>query len=247
MKHFMGVLLLLTATLALVGLPDPVPVWASTITNPASQNGHTVDGQFTGFDDGWSSSDEWYDITPHRLQWSTVYFDYDGDYVHIMNDWTVNEDGLGDGLDPNDYNYFSFTSGDNLWELYIYVDSLELYDNGTPVSSPDDIDGAYHFGSSPNLSADHTMWEVAIDIAEPGTNSYEIDWNAYYNMVVVIQDPHMENALPQTDPAATGGFGVNVEEGGGLTSTSIPEPGTLALMGLGLAAAGMIGHGRRRR
>ena len=91
------------------------------------------------------------------------------------------------------------------------------------------------------------MWEVAIDIAEPGTNSYEIDWNAYYNMVVVIQDPHMENALPQTDPAATGGFGVNVEEGGGLTSTSIPEPGTLALMGLGLAAAGMIGHGRRRR
>ena len=57
MKHFMGVLLLLTATLALVGLPDPVPVWASTITNPASQNGHTVDGQFTGFDDGWSSSD----------------------------------------------------------------------------------------------------------------------------------------------------------------------------------------------
>ena len=63
----------------------------STVSNPTTQVGHVVDGLFTGWAPGMVGNYEWSGITPARGRFTNAYFDFDGTYLHILNDWIYND------------------------------------------------------------------------------------------------------------------------------------------------------------
>jgi hypothetical protein len=185
---------------------------ASSITNPASSYPHTIDGIFTDWTTPAPASFEWYDIQSLQGLYSNVYVDYDGSTLFIMNDWYVNKIGS----DPANYNYFKFWEGSltfpaNVWELFVYGDGhTDLKKNG--IDDPS-AKGAYHFGPSPLMASDHTMWEVSIDVG-PG------------NIFMDPFDP-IGGGPPLTDPPVQDPrfpmFGIDAKPGGGTTTSVIPE------------------------
>ena len=75
------------------------------IFNQKSQYTHNCDGEFTGWSVGsdpklWKYKFkekpspeplfEWHDIKPARGRFTNAYLDFDGEYLHILNDWSVN-------------------------------------------------------------------------------------------------------------------------------------------------------------
>lgn len=213
------------------------------IINAKSTEPHIVDGLFS------DNGGEWSDITAHNLEYSHVYFDYDGDFLYIMNDWIVNEDNIAENKDPNgndagyndenNYNQFMFKSELAIWELRVFGSGISLWewdnDVKTDITNSGFVLSSYGYGQSPNSSVDHSMWEVKLNIAEsPG---YEINWNNYYNMLVIIRDPHEDSdGLKKlvTDPKAKNGIDIAPKRGGGVETRVVTEPTTLIIMLLAL-------------
>ena len=205
--------------------------WGQQINNPPSTYPHTVDGFFTDWvpgalcPPGALCTYEWFDISPQVGQYSKVYFDYTGTRFYIMNDWIVNTGGMN----PTDYNLFTITADKDSWDLRVYGDgTVTLLKNGVPDPT---AQGAYGFGSSPNLNTNHTMWEIAIDVGSS-------------RIIEDPKDPRSPGQPPVPDPEFPEGFYVDLHPGGGSTSQPVPEPSTFILLGSGLV--GIIVFGRKR-
>jgi len=206
----------------------------SPISNPVSAYSHTVDGQFTGWTPT-ATTFEWFDITPVVGQYSKLYYDYVDNLsmsrFFVMNDWFVNTESNPTTY-PGDYNQFLITAGSDLYEIRVYGNgSLTLTKNGLADSTY--YEGGFFFGTSPNSSTAHTMWEIAINLP-PGT---------------IIEDPNdpPSGGAPVTpDPAMPQGTTVALHQGGGTTANIIPEPATWWFAPIGLALFAIGARSRRR-
>jgi hypothetical protein len=89
---------------------------------------------------------------------------------------------------------------------------------------------------------------ITIGFAASPTMSAAGDWYSHYcDVLVGLQngDGSWGGAGPYTGPMATGWY-INILNAVGAPETYIPEPGTLALFGLGLLGAGLAIRRRRR-
>lgn len=175
---------------------------------------HLVNGVF--------DSGEWDAATPQKGIYSYFYYDWVDSDLYLANDWVDTEPGLE--LQDDQWNTFLFSDsqGDD-WEFRVYNDnSVEAWENGIEYTGTD-ITAAYGFGSSPNKSESHTIYEAVIDSSIVGPT--------YYPMIKE-KDPRFV-----TD-TGDGGW----EDG---PFNTIPEPTTILLFGTGLA--GFVGFRKRFR
>jgi outer membrane protein assembly factor BamB len=137
------------------------------VLNPKSQYPHTIDGKFTDWTQG-ATSFEWNDIMPATGKYTYAYFDYDGKYLYILNDWHENDVSA---LKPECYNHFiAWTGGGTeMWDLKVFGDGhLEVKKNGAAIPlEGDEVDGAVGFASSPLVAAEHSIFELKFP-ASPG-------------------------------------------------------------------------------
>ena len=133
---------------------------------------HVTDGEFTGWSVGQSLTGEWSGTRPAIGRFTNAYFNFDGDRLHILNDWVYN--GV-QAVESNCYNLFNAWtgSGRERWELKVYgsgVVSVKL--NGKIVLQNDNrvnATGAIGFFTSPVRSqANHSIFEVSF-AASPGS------------------------------------------------------------------------------
>lgn len=143
--------------------------------NPRSAFPHTVDGQVTGWTPGAAPQHEWADVQPAVGRYTYLYVDYDGERLHLFNDWHY----MDAVVDPSCYNRFDVTTGDGAeaWEIRVYGDRrVEVRRNGEPVEGPL-YEGTAGFGPSPQVpDRPHAAWELAFPV-QPGA------WN------VALHDP----------------------------------------------------------
>ena len=51
---------------------------------------HVCDGEFTGYNSATGKLDEWHGIKPAIGRFTNAFFNYDGERLHILNDWIFN-------------------------------------------------------------------------------------------------------------------------------------------------------------
>ena len=136
---------------------------------PKSQYPHTVDGAFTSWNPATPGMPyEWFDVTPAAGQYTHAYFDYDGTYLHILNDWHLNDGAV----DPTCYNLFgAYTGGGTQqWQIKVFADgTVQAWKNGALVDTQaEGVLGAYGFGPSPMTATPHTIYELRLPAAPGG-------------------------------------------------------------------------------
>ncbi len=140
----------------------------AAVVNPKSQYPHTVDGKFTDWTAG-KSSYEWNDVVPAAGKYTYAYFDYDGEYLYILNDWHVNDVAA---LQADCYNHFKAWTGGGTeqWDLKVYGDGhVEVLRNGASVTPEGEgVMGALGFHESPLVAGNHTVFELRFPAAPGG-------------------------------------------------------------------------------
>jgi PEP-CTERM motif len=139
---------------------------------------------------------EWSDIDYFEGNYSRIYFDYlnplstSPGTFYCINDWLTNRDDGGEngGLNPDEYNLFTFTLGTNDFDIFIYGDgSAEIYrDDILANDALENFQSAFSWTTSPNdPTVDHTIWEWSFDVEPSVLRSFaEYDpagggWTAY--------------------------------------------------------------------
>jgi len=136
------------------------------LLNERSAYPHTVDGVFTDWSAEVDAAHEWDDVTPAQGRYTLAYFDYDGESLHILNDWHIND---VTGIKPECYNQFNaYTgSGTEQWVVRVYGDGRTQVDlNGARVELAA-AEGATGFAASPLNGDLHTIFELKLP-ASPG-------------------------------------------------------------------------------
>ena len=179
------------------------------IFNARSRANHTVDGMFSGWVAGGSTSVsasgaalEWGDIAPAQGRFTLAYFDFDGTHLHILNDWAYN-DKLP--VAPHCYNLFWCWTGGGAeqWTLKVFGSGdVEVMLNGAEVSAnATGASGAVGWGPSPNSAANHSIFELSFR-ASPGG----------FGVQLHDPGPSFSCEILETEPAP---FLGNLSEGGG--------------------------------
>ena len=142
------------------------------ITNSKPKAPHVTDGEFTGWSVGQSLTGEWAGTRPAIGRFTNAYFNYDGERLHILNDWIYN-DVLE--VEATCYNLFNAWtgSGRERWELKVYGSgrvSVKL--NGKAIMQTNKVansTGAIGFHASPiRKQSKHSIFEVSF-AASPGS------------------------------------------------------------------------------
>lgn len=131
---------------------------------------HLIDGRFTK--NRPLDRNEWSGIVPLKGRFSYLYLDYcsDRSILYLMNDWVL---GSGSYDSSSCYNLFQFSTGSGRenWEIRVYhsrARGIKVSLNGRDVSKDTSLvlGGAFSFGSSPNDTVNHTMYEFGIKVSE---------------------------------------------------------------------------------
>lgn len=246
------------------------------------------------FADTWIG--EWGDIPYTEGNYSRIYFDYDDGTFYCINDWAVNEDdgGVNGGMHPDEYNQFTFTIGYHDYDLRVFANGEhDLYQDtilmieknvartdshGNPlqIAGFSDLETATGWGTSPNSSVEHTIFEFQFTVDavrigtfiehDPGGGTFpiwgspdppeELDYeSSQYQHITdgAFTDtdssrmppvPSRGYQYPIADPWLAAGFNLDLQEGGGLIVSPIPEPTTLIIWSL-LGGIAMAGFRRR--
>jgi len=124
---------------------------------------HATDGAFTDWDpeEPLALGTEWSDVQPLEGQFTWLYVDYDGEKIHILNDWHYND---ATPPDPACYNEFDFSSNGTDLNIKVYGDqTIVVMLDGAPADI--ESEGGSGFGRSPMVpDRDHTLWELAITV-----------------------------------------------------------------------------------
>lgn len=109
-------------------------------------------------------------MVPAVGRYTRAYFDFDGTYLHILNDWQYNDRV---SIEPHCYNlFYAWTGGGaEQWILKVYGDArVEVRLNGAPMSGNETgARGASGWGLSPGTPhANHSMFEVRFPVS-PGS------------------------------------------------------------------------------
>jgi outer membrane protein assembly factor BamB len=140
----------------------------AAVVNPKSQYPHTVDGEFTDWVAG-KGSFEWHDVVPATGKYTYAYFDYDGEYLYILNDWHVNDVAA---LQSDCFNHFKAWTGGGTeqWDLKVFGDGhVEVLRNGKSVTpEAEGVQGALGFHESPLVAGKHTVFELRFPAAPGG-------------------------------------------------------------------------------
>jgi hypothetical protein len=134
-----------------------------------------------------------------------------------------------------------------MWAVFKGLDTyggLVTHDNGTPADPTDD----FLVGKTSLVPTAPGGLTIGQDWAP--TTSAPGDWYSHYcDLLVGLQniDGSWNGAGPWTGPLATGWYINILNAAGAPPPFIIPEPGTIALFGLGLLGAGIAIRRRRRR
>ena len=145
------------------------------VRNIASTFKHTADGKFTGwsagnvYDSGKTGQHEWDGIKAVRGAFANMYFDYDGDKLHVLADWVYKDNKA---LAPGCFALFDVWSsgGRNHWTFKVYADRVAgVVHNGkdlnsTLVAASGEVASRAGFGLSPLAKTKaHAIFEVSFD------------------------------------------------------------------------------------
>ena len=192
------------------GVCDPLPV----------RPPHLEDGAFGGWAPDRPCAHEW-SCAPNVMGvYTYVFFDYDGEFLHLVNDWHLNDEAA---IEPTAFNLFRAWTDDGAvaWTIRVYGDQhVEVARNEEPVDDPASLGvvGAAGFGRSPFVpDFDHTIFELRFPA---GTGGF---------------------GLLEKDPAGPGGTGEDLltneptfftgtlNDGGGVDVRGEPGPALIAL------------------
>ena len=152
---------------------DYLDTYGKTIAVPAPTTKHVCDGAFTDSSAG-GDLVEWKGITPAIGRFTNAYFSYDGEKLHILNDWIYNTDK---DVKANCYNLFNAFTGDGKerWIIKVYGDKhVEVNLNGAPLKDSDGSCGAVNMNISPKFQQkSHTIFELSFK-ASPGRFGVQI-------------------------------------------------------------------------
>ncbi len=203
---------------------------------PCSDSPFTIDGLFTGYTPPTANTAtistptyEWAGISSVRGKFTYMYMSScstgSADRLNFINDWYTNAVGPIAAKCYNRFDFFDPASTDAI-ELRVYGDHhVEVYENGTVLSVL--AKGAAGFGSSPNVTTPHSMFEFVFDLP----------WK-YQSVQMSPSDPCGSTPPPTPPPPLDGptppSVGVECED----PSFMIDEPVTaqLAFNASGVAA-----------
>lgn len=177
---------------------------------------HVTDGKFTA----WSYRratmlGEWRNVRPAIGRFTNAYFNYDGNSLHILNDWIY---GDVSEVTSNCYNLFNAWtgSGRERWELKVYGDGrVAVKLNGVTIDQTNEdvrATGAIGFEYSPRYMSKHTIFELSFK-ASPGSFGVQLhDPGPRFGCEVVETEPttfigncHADGGLSVT-PSSTADY-----------------------------------------
>ena len=162
------------------------------VRNRKSTAKHTCDGKFTGwskrgqlsgeypnYDELASTATrdgntrptalhEWHDIAPVRGRFTNIYFDFDGEYLHVLNDWIYNDDPLRP-VYPECFNLFEVWTGGGTerWTIKVFGDqTTEVTRNGEAAKDNCGATGNSKY-SPKDTKNPHTIFELSFKV-KPG-------------------------------------------------------------------------------
>ena len=157
---------------AALGNPKYLTTYGITVYNEKPKFPHVTDGEFTGWSVGQSLTGEWSGTRPAIGRFTNAYFNFDGDRLHILNDWVFNDNSP---VQSNCYNLFNAWtgSGRERWELKVYGDkTVQVKLNNEIVEQSDErvnATGAIGFTFSPRRErSNHSIFELSF-AASPGS------------------------------------------------------------------------------
>lgn len=184
------------------------------INNNDPQYPHVCDGEFTDYGGKGTALQEWSGVTAAKGRFTNAYFNYDGERLHILNDWIYND---VNPVASNCYNLFNAWtgSGRERWELKVYGSGkVEVRLNNVLVDQADpaaDTCGNITFGYSPARSeTKHTIFELSFR-ASPGSFG------------VQLHDPGPRFGCDVIETEPTTFIGELEEDGGCDFTTGTPE------------------------
>ncbi|NPV49143.1 MAG: hypothetical protein HPY69_19540 [Armatimonadetes bacterium] len=132
---------------------------------PPSPSDHHVDGAFSQG----VTYPEWDEVQPVTGRYSHLYADFDGRWLHILNDWYL----CREYLNERDFNKFQLSTwpADSSQERLDWL--IKVFADGHIEVKLGDYDAeefgvsAYDHGTSPLVPGeDHSIYELSIDVAE---------------------------------------------------------------------------------
>jgi hypothetical protein len=226
---------------------------------------------------------EWSDIQYTQGRYSRIYFDYiqgggtQNGTFYVINDWMVNkaDGGVNGGLNPTEYNLFTFNLGNNNYNIKIFPDGKsDLSFTGTDPNGVLNLTSATSWTTSPNEpNVDHTIWEFAFDVppttitqfvgcdpASPetiyvspapppgltGPSIYPHIIDGAFSDVKLVSILPPDPTRPYMDPVADPLISsLTITLHEGGGASPTPEPASMVLLGTGIA--GFLGSKLRRK